>query len=1034
MDKTYDILLNSSISKKSVNKNTTLNIPLHGNKKLLPEDAISDTMDLYDVYLQERKNGNKFRLILNINPFCSNVLFNPFTEIVKDEGSDDVLILNYEDEMITSDLNNEIGTENAIVGKTDDVIGDDDDVNKFRWNRTIKWQGGLKGTVPTNYEAIRDTQLSNDRCGFVYHCGADIFNNHILRSKTFKSINYNEVNSKKNIGNFGTGAYGENYKGVLVNEQGNPHVYIDGNFNTIDDYMRDKDGFIVSDNFPKIVEMSYWQQNPYGKRFITLPLHLYQNYDISTYEETYNDKLKEKDGWYGFYNQSTINTIATVENTSTEMDINKVINNRNYNDFIDMYPGRDLYSFTPKYNKERERLENNWNYCLTYPSESLKVMNNGIEFPFIRVDDSGNTSLRVYMFDDMTKDDDGIDVLTIYSICKHGLQVGDHVNIYKTNELFYDSSEVIHIIDNYIFQVVKSSANMSDKWIEVENRNFTATITDGVSGYTDYIVGPENKKRSSQRGGIYVTGFDGARYPICESNRCNIDPNAQDIHFRRVVNGVECKYYVRKFSRLPNFKFRDEEVNDFTLYHEGSELIRKYSDVNHDFENHIGKLGFANTSYGDDTVEIVYTDDIDVSHLKDNLGRPISDIFLTIVKNNKGYREWYGIDGNIDIKSKSIEYSHCFGKNNCGFLLSEYFRENRNSNTGTRLNSNGVWDVRDITATNNMGLPMFETKNGENPGDEIKFEDTLSYYGDICCYSPIDCDEQILQTAMNRFNTVQRELADIHGEALQYYNRGVIIHDEIQDTENTLPFSETNEGDPYDRFKSGYLMHTRMEAIGDIFGLDVPMNSREGYYHQAHYRIPIKTVSVSLHTDNAISYEITGIKMDGDLFEFKTRVNNDFLKNDKAVLYKRSTNEYYYMVVNKQYSSYRFNCSLTDENGNNVQYVDGMLDIANIDDYVILRKADYVPSYASITKDGSCMYSWREIISNGIEGNEKVYPFTNGAFYITQRINFFLRRQDPMKENLGISWFTPNGEDINDYPNFTPFDKANYEEEEIDRC
>ena len=334
MDKTYDILLNSSINKKSVNKNTTLNIPLHGNKKLLPEDAISDTMDLYDVYLQERKNGNKFRLILNINPFCSNVLFNPFTEIVKDEGSDDVLVLNYEGEMKTSVLNGKIGTENAIVGKTDDVIGDD-----FRWNRTIKWQGGLNGTVPTNYEAVRDTQLSNDKCGFVYHCGADIFNNHILRSKTFKAINYNEVNSKKNIGNFGTGAYGENYKGVLVNEQGNPHVYIDGNFNTIDDYMRDKDGFIVSDNFPKIVEMSYWQQNPYGKRFITLPLHLYQNYDISTYEEAYKDKLKEKDGWHGFYNQSTINTIATVENTSTEMDINKVINNRNYNDFIDMYPG-----------------------------------------------------------------------------------------------------------------------------------------------------------------------------------------------------------------------------------------------------------------------------------------------------------------------------------------------------------------------------------------------------------------------------------------------------------------------------------------------------------------------------------------------------------------------------------------------------------------------------------------------------------------------------------------------------------------------
>ena len=164
MDTTQKILLNSSNNKKEINENASLNIALSGNRILLPEDAISDSINSYDVYLNERKNSNKFRLVVNINPFCSNVLFNPFTEIVKDEGSSDVVCLNYENGY----------TEKNVIGKKP----------TFEWNQ---------------YEAIRDTQLSNEACGFDYHCGIDIFNNHILRNKTFKAVNYDENNSNKNI-------------------------------------------------------------------------------------------------------------------------------------------------------------------------------------------------------------------------------------------------------------------------------------------------------------------------------------------------------------------------------------------------------------------------------------------------------------------------------------------------------------------------------------------------------------------------------------------------------------------------------------------------------------------------------------------------------------------------------------------------------------------------------------------------------------------------------------------------------------------
>ena len=81
-----------------------------------------------------------------------------------------------------------------------------------------------------------------------------------------------------------------------------------------------------------------------------------------------------------------------------------------------------------------------------------------------------------------------------------------------------------------------------------------------------------------------------------------------------------------------------------------------------------------------------------------------------------------------------------------------------------------------------------------------------------------------------------------------------------------------------------------------------------------------------------------------------------------------------------------------------------------------------------------------------MEGGEKVYPFTNDAFYVQRQINFFLRRQDPKKENLGYKGgyssgyndgyfdFVPDGEDIHNYPNFDPVNETNYESNEIEEC
>ena len=113
-----------------------------------------------------------------------------------------------------------------------------------------------------------------------------------------------------------------------------------------------------------------------------------------------------------------------------------------------------------------------------------------------------------------------------------------------------------------------------------------------------------------------------------------------------------------------------KKIDENQLYGINKHLIAQYQTVEHDFENHISQLSFAKNVYGDDITQIVYTDDIDISYLRDNLGRPLTSIYLTILKNNKGYKEWYGKNGApIEIRKKCgvrdedyhIEYSHCFG-------------------------------------------------------------------------------------------------------------------------------------------------------------------------------------------------------------------------------------------------------------------------------------------------------------------------------------------------------------------------------------
>ena len=107
--------MNSAKSKGSSDVNMGIGVNLYANKKILAGENVNNAVDIYETYINERKSSDKFRIILNIHPYCSNVLFNPITEIVKDEGSNDAICLNFTE--MTSDSFN-----GKVIGKKDNFL------------------------------------------------------------------------------------------------------------------------------------------------------------------------------------------------------------------------------------------------------------------------------------------------------------------------------------------------------------------------------------------------------------------------------------------------------------------------------------------------------------------------------------------------------------------------------------------------------------------------------------------------------------------------------------------------------------------------------------------------------------------------------------------------------------------------------------------------------------------------------------------------------------------------------------------------
>ena len=427
------VFLESNRSRTSIDKESRVGIQLSTRTRLLPSDNISGVFSLSEQYNAERDACEKYRVILAVNPICSNVLYNRKTEVVRNEGSDNVTVLS------------DTGIDPSSISQT------------------------IENTTPvTLLQAIRDTEYSNtNNGGFVYHCGTDIFNNHMIRNDGFVHVNKMKPNDRADSQPV---------------------------FNTIKDYLRDEDGNIIKGAF-----------NPSGSA-VNIPMHLYQMDTILSFEEAAQKRIKEENGWWGFTNPGNIEIPSS---SNSGISVNRMMANNKSCEFIDMYPDRSLFSFVPKFNKYRNRVENNWDYCLTYPFSADTSIIDTI---------CGGQNQAIMAKCSITHSVDGTALIQFMSCFSHTLTPNSLVNIY-----YYDENEV-----------------EEDK----KFKKYPAKIRVASVGDID---------------GAYRNRY----FSIRREDLSRIEINDGDtLYYKKVNNGVEAQYYARIYKKFKGFDKNGERTRD----------------------------------------------------------------------------------------------------------------------------------------------------------------------------------------------------------------------------------------------------------------------------------------------------------------------------------------------------------------------------------------------------------------------------------------------------------------------------------------
>ena len=1076
MDK-HVIRTNETDSVRGLASTVSVDLNLRQTAKTLPFPNVSTTLSQRSVYEEERQAGNNFRLILTIVPYCSNVLFNPLTEIIKDEGSDNAKVV--------TDVTNMDNAPVKIDNKIDSTIGVD---------------------KPTRTHMICNTEYSSEmHGGYEYHPGYDFFDNHLLRNLSFKLVNPFNGNVK-------------DAKEV---------------FNTIGDYARDRNGEVKKYN-RRISINSINTKQGFNK-----DKHLYLIDDVMKIEDSINNNLYDENGWWGFTNNTTIDTKQLNNRRWDSMDIGKALNNYKACEFIDMYPDRSLFSFAPKFNKFTHENENNWNVVLTYPYKNIydhplclggtsyikRTTNSEGEFVEETVSEGNRWMGLKVLTAQLGSGKAGSNNLILRTYTKHGMEQGDLFYLYYTNpyketaedeyekcDKFSDNtlngSEVYYESQSYyqVTNIGDLSKNNNEYFFYTSN---TSIVKEIYRSYLKYVEKLIKENVDTSKIPFYEDYENDDKKDIYDADNnlktvlINKILKYSNFRIRRCVKGVKSTYYIRQFRKIPNLRAAQREMTDeealhkskfngvFDSYIADNALDPVNPNYQRNFNSEMYQLGFASSIYNDNVAQITFMDGVNVKGLTDNLGRPLTEIYYTIVKNNAGHEVWYHNEeplySNKDIRELyennkegfkekygveydgyTVEFSHCFGKVTSGFET-YVMSDDRKETTGPIEYWKKLSSVHHISNIVNDGVnggssPIYKDEDSRTLDKDIKYTDTF-FYGDLVEFNGVDFTEKTISKVMHRFNTAQRETEN--NPYYSQYQYHEIVEDDYdpQYKEGTDPF-DLKEFSAVNGIQDGDTSKPMTTDFAKRKADYATISRPEGYYYQAHYPIQIREYTQVLQGSHyTLRVRMAKpVQREGILIQVKTYIAHNLSTNDIIFIcddesdvryitrcvkvidrttFLMSPNYEEYVVNATDFEDKEYISNLKDsvrntetgiKNINKYEKRFSWLELCNIlngefdDDInypnlVLRRKNIDIPDYA--TYIGGNQYLWRNIINIGDTRATTIddYIFANGYFYITQSINFFLKRQDPFASN-GLYF---DGEDK--YP-FFPNDPSGVRQKE----
>ena len=276
----------------------------------------------------------------------------------------------------------------------------------------------------------------------------------------------------------------------------------------------------------------------------------------------------------------------------------------------------------------------------------------------------------------------------------------------------------------------------------------------------DYIVTKLGDENNEYKDYIFVV------------DTVNVGSITTNSRFKKLINDEECVYYFRKFKKIKTKSSIVIEPDDYEIYN----------------------ASFSQNLFNDRLQQFIFNEDIDITDLKDNLGRPLSQLYLTIIKTNS---------------------NNLFSRVSSGLELPFFTQYNNNNNPQHILNLPVIQKIHNGSGAPFTSFKPLETTVQINDNDSIL--GNIEYYGDLVEYNKKTLEETTLEDVHYRFNTLNRET----NVKLSYIDEKTSKI--AGQSTTTIDLGPRQEGYYY---KAHYLTQIRNFSNyveqGDSFTLDIP--------------------------------------------------------------------------------------------------------------------------------------------------------------------------------------------------------------------